>query len=315
MKIIFMGTPDFAVYSLEALLEAGHELVAVVTVPDKKQGRGQKLRPSPVKQCALKHGLTLLQPESLRDETFREELKRLGAELFVVVAFKILPREVFGIPPLGTLNVHASLLPAYRGAAPINWAIINGERESGVTTMLIDARVDTGDILLQERVNITGDMNAGDLHDLLAPLGARLLVLTLEKLKRGEIKPQKQDNRLASRAPKLTAANTAIDFNRPADEVHNFIRGLSPYPGAYTFWRGQKLKILKAGVSSGEHTESRPGQIIRREKERLVVACNPGAVSLERLQLQGKRQMNVRDFLNGYPLKTGEVLIVTEMHG
>lgn len=310
-----MGTPDFALYSLEALIEAGHELVAVVTVPDKKQGRGQKLKPSPVKQCAQKHGLTLLQPESLRDEAFLRELKELGAELFVVVAFKILPREVFGIPPMGTLNVHASLLPAYRGAAPINWAIINGERESGVTTMLIDTRVDTGDILMQEKVSITGDMNAGDLHDLLAPLGARLLVRTLEKLKRGEIAPQKQDDRLASRAPKLTAANTAIDFNRPAAEVHNFIRGLSPYPGAYTFWRGQKLKILKAGISREEITEGNPGQIVRREKDRLVVACNPGAVSLERLQLQGKRQMSVRDFLNGYPLKTGEVLIVTELHG
>ncbi len=312
MKIVFMGTPDFAVHSLEALVRSDHEVVAVVTVPDKKQGRGRKIKPSPVKLSALAHKLPVLQPESLKADDFIGTLRNLNADLFVVVAFKILPRAVFTIPAMGTLNVHASLLPAYRGAAPINWAIINGERESGVTTMLIDARVDTGDILLQKTVGISDEMTAGELHDLLAPLGAGLLLETLDLLEQGNLTPRAQDDRRASRAPKLTPENTRIFFNRPYAAVCNFIRGLSPYPGAYTFLGGKKLKILKAQGDGHDFPRATPGEIVEVMKDSIKVACAPGAILIKRLQLQGKKEMDVRDFLNGFPLKKGEVLNVTE---
>ncbi len=312
MKIVFMGTPDFAVHSLEALVRSDHDVVAVVTVPDKKQGRGRKIKPSPVKQSALNHKLPVLQPGSLKSDDFIRALEDLRADLFVVVAFKILPRSVFSIPAMGTLNVHASLLPAYRGAAPINWAIINGERTSGVTTMLIDARVDTGDILLQKSVNIDDEMTAGELHDILAPMGAGLLLETLELMERGAVAPKAQDEQQASKAPKLTPENTRILFNRPYIRVHNFIRGLSPYPGAYTFLRGQKLKIITAIADKDDFPEASPGEIVDITRDSIKVACRPGAIIVKRLQLQGKKVMDVRDFLNGFPLKTGEVLNVTE---
>ncbi|HHM02574.1 MAG TPA: methionyl-tRNA formyltransferase [Caldithrix abyssi] len=312
MKIVFMGTPDFAVHSLEALVRGGHNIVAVVTVPDKQQGRGRKIKPSPVKLAALAHKLPVLQPESLKTDDFIRTLRGLKADLFVVVAFKILPRAVFTIPVMGTLNVHASLLPAYRGAAPINWAIINGEQKTGVTTMLIDAQVDTGDILMQKSVEISDDMTAGELHDILAPLGAGLLLETLDRLQKGTVTPQAQDDRRASRAPKLTPENTRILFNQPYTRVGNFIRGLSPYPGAYTFLEGKKLKILKAVGDKQDFPHARPGEITGITKDSISVACQPGTIIIKRLQLQGKKQMDVRDFLNGFPLKEGEVLNVTE---
>jgi len=310
MKTVFMGTPDFAVHALQALYHSSHDVTAVVTLPDKRSGRGRKIKPFPVKVFAREHGLPVVQPDSLKDPAFLDQLKAFKADAFIVVAFRILPRSVFEIPPYGTINVHASLLPAYRGAAPINWAIINGEQETGVTTMRIDARVDTGDILLQKRTPILPDMNAGTLHDILAEMGAGLLIDTLDGLEKGRLEPQKQDDRLACPAPKLTPHNTRIDFRRDAREVHNFIRGLAPYPGAYTGWDGKKLKILAALPVADAPSSAMPGEVIALGKDHLTVACGKGGIAVQQLQLQGKKTMAVRDFLNGYTLKKGTVLNV-----
>lgn len=307
MRIIFMGTPDFAVESLKALMQTHHEVCAVVTVPDKMQGRGLKIKSSPVKQFAEKNNIAVLQPDNLKSTEFSEQLRQYSADCFVVVAFKILPKEIFTIPPIGTVNVHGSLLPAYRGAAPINWAIINGEKKSGVTTMLINANVDTGDILLQDEAAITDDMTAGMLHDILAEKGAKLLVKTLELLEKKEISPRHQDNSKASKAPKLKPEITQIDFNKPAKDVHNFIRGLSPYPAAYTYWKSKKIKIFRTKIDDPEY-KGEPGEILHIKKDSFNICCNPGTLTVYKLQLEGKKQMKAADFLNGYSLKTSEKL-------
>ncbi len=299
-----MGTPDFAVESLKALLHSGCNICAVVTVPDKKQGRGLKVKSSAVKRFALENDIPVLQPESLRDQLFITELKKYSADCFVVVAFKILPKEIFTIPKLGTVNVHGSLLPAYRGAAPINWAIMNGDTETGVTTMLIDAKVDTGDILLQERVKITDLMTAGELHDILANKGASILIKTLEMLDKEQINPISQNSSNATKAPKIDKQTAAIDFNMSSKKVHNQIRGLSPYPGAYTFIKNKKIKFLKSVVIHGlEKLDS--GKIISLESDCFTVSCANGGVKIFEVQLEGKRTMNSRDFLNGYKIEPG----------
>ncbi|WP_456439377.1 methionyl-tRNA formyltransferase [Caldithrix abyssi] len=308
MKLVFMGTPDFARTSLKKLIHSPHEVVAVVTVPDKPRGRGQKVQPSPVKQLATELGLPVLQPAKLRDPQFVEQLKQFNADAFVVVAFKILPPEVFNIPPKGAVNLHASLLPRYRGAAPINWAIINGETETGVTTILINERVDQGNMLLQKSVPITPDMTAGELHDLLAEIGADVLVETLNRLEANDIAPIKQDERLATRAPKITREICHLNFNQTAQKVHNWIRGLSPYPAAYCYWQGKLLKIFRSRPVSRLSDDVPPGTVVKVFKNGFTVKCASGAVDIFEVQVQGKRRMTVEDFLNGYHLQAGQLL-------
>ncbi len=306
MRIVFMGSPDFAVVHLQALLQAGHDIPAVVTVPDKPQGRGRKRRPSPVKQEALAHGIPVLQPESLKDDAFVETLRSLQAELFVVVAYRILPAKIFTIPPKGTINVHASLLPKYRGAAPINRAIMNGETQTGVTIIRIDEHVDTGAMLAQQSVDILPDMTAGALHDILAELGAALLVDTLSRLE--EITPLVQDDAQATAAPKIRKETCHIDFSKPVQDVYNLIRGLSPYPAAFTHHNGKVLKIFTAEVISSSEKAQLPGLIVSVDKSGFSVACSSGILRVTEVQLQGKRRMSVKDFFNGYSVREGEQL-------
>ena len=308
MKIVFLGTPDFAVVSLKAILASRHEVVAVVTPPDKPKGRGLKLQPSAVKKAALEAGLPVYQPERLKDDSFIKQLQALRADVFVVVAFKILPREIFTIPPFGTVNLHASLLPRYRGAAPINWAIINGDTETGVTTMLIDEKVDTGQILLQESTPIGPGMTAGELHDILAQQGAELLVKTLDLLEAGKIEPKKQDDAQASRAPKLNKEMMKIRFNQPVQKVYNLIRGLSPYPGTFCYYEQLQMKIYRSTIKNEANEAGKPGQILTARKGQFLVACQPGVLQIEELQLQGKKRMPVDAFLNGFHVKEGACL-------
>ncbi len=308
MRLIFMGTPDFARVSLKKLLESNHEVLAVVTVPDKPKGRGLKLQPSPVKEFAVANQLPVFQPESLKDPEFIQTLKNFNADAFVVVAFRILPREVFTIPPKGTINLHASLLPKYRGAAPINWAIINGETETGVTTIFINERVDQGNILLQERVPIGPDMTAGELHDVLADVGADLLVKTLDQLESEGIKPKKQDPSLVSKAPKITKEICHLNFNQSAQQVHNWIRGLSPYPAAFAYWNGKLLKLFRSRPVAAGDSNAEPGTIVMVMKNAFSVQCASGIIDIFEVQLQGKKKMSVEAFLNGQSLKKGDQL-------
>ena len=307
MRIIFMGTPEFALPSLNRLLDAGHDVAAVVTVPDKPAGRGRHLRPSAVKECALMLNLPLLQPEELRAPDFIKDLRRLAADLFVVVAFRILPPEVFTLPGIGTINLHASLLPKYRGAAPINWAIINGEQETGATTFFIDEKVDTGQWLMQCRVPIGEEMSAGELHDLLAEEGGELLLRTVAGLEAGSLKPRPQEGEI-TRAPKLTREMALIDWRRPAREIHNLVRGLSPYPSAWTLWRGKTLKILKVRPGPAEAQEQ-PGTLINAGgRGPLLAATGEGTLELVTLQPEGGKALTAADFLRGHSLKPGEII-------
>lgn len=301
-----MGTPDFAVASLEALHQAGHEIAAVITAPDRPAGRGRKLKASAVKEYALKKGFRVLQPVKLRDPEFLAELKTLDADLAVVVAFRMLPKEVWQMPRLGTINLHASLLPQYRGAAPINWAIINGEKETGVTTFFINENIDTGAVIVQRKVAISDDDTAGSLHDKLMETGAGLLVDTLAALEKGEAPQQEQDHSLATKpAPKIFKEDTRIDFSSSVDEVHNFIRGLSPYPAAICELDngGEKLplKIFRARPSSGTDS-AEPGKVRSDGKNLLEIGCNDGWISIEELQPAGKKRLETREFLNGHQI-------------
>ncbi|HOT97581.1 MAG TPA: methionyl-tRNA formyltransferase [bacterium] len=305
LKIIFMGTPGFALPSLDKLADSGHELLAVVTVPDKPAGRGQRLRPSTVKERALQRQLPLLQPEDLRDPDFLAALQRLNADLFAVVAFRILPPEVFKLPRLGTVNLHASLLPRYRGAAPINWALIRGEQETGVTTFLIDEQIDTGAWLLQCRVPIGPDTNAGELHDLLAATGADLLLQTVQGLESGRLQSKPQIGEV-TRAPKLTREMARIDWHRSAREIHNLVRGLSPYPAAWTTWKGRTVKILATRPVPAGPSED-PGRLISGGgREALFLATGDGVLELVTLQPEGGRIMSAAEFMRGHAVTAAE---------
>jgi len=289
MRIIFMGTPQFAVPCLEALVTAGHEIPAVLCQPDKPQGRKMQLRPPPVKICALSHELTVLQPEKLRNnEALLAQLRAMRPDLAVVVAYgKILRQEVLDIPTHGCINVHASLLPKYRGAAPIQWAVLNGETETGITTMQMDAGIDTGDMLLQDQCSISEDMTAGKLHDDLSLLGAKTLLRTLDLLEQGKLEPQKQDNRKSTYAPMLTRELSPIDFRKTAGEVHNHIRGLSPWPGATMDFEGVLLKVHKARVADSADSP-------------LHILCGDGNyIELLTVQAPGKKTMPAGEFLRG----------------
>ena len=306
LKIVFLGTPEFAVESLDALVKADYNIVGVVTMPDKPAGRGHKLLHSPVKQYALEHGLHLMQPVSLKDPAFVEELRSLGADLFIVIAFRMLPEVVWQMPRLGTFNLHASLLPRYRGAAPINWAVINGDTETGVTTFFLKHEIDTGDILRQERVEIGDDECVGDIHDKLMYLGAQLTLDTVGHILAGDLKPVPQDELLqgeeATPAPKIFKETCLISWDQPAEKVRNLIRGLSPYPAAWTTISidgGEPLtvKIFGATVCLDKAAHA-PGSVTI-EKDRLMIDCADFALAIERLQPAGKRPMGADEFIRG----------------
>ena len=301
-----MGTPEFAVASLNALLDAGHEICAVVTQPDRPQGRGYKLAPPAVKTAALARGLEVFQPETLKNESLLPLLERTRPDAIVVAAYgKSLPQYVLGFPPRGCINVHASLLPRYRGAAPINWAIINGERESGVTIMYMEKGLDTGDMLLSVRTPIADDDTAGDLHDRLAVLGADALVHALALLEAGRITPVKQDDSQHTYAPMLSRDDCRLDFCQSAKQVRDRIRGLAPFPGAYLTLSGRQIKVFEAQIVSGR---GEPGSVLYADREHgLVLACADGALRLVTLQPQGKRRMSAKEYLAGHPVPPGTV--------
>jgi methionyl-tRNA formyltransferase len=301
MRIVFMGTPDFAVASLDALIASGANIVGVVTAPDKPAGRGQKLSESAVKQYAVKQGIKVLQPEKLKSPEFLEELKALNAELQVVIAFRMLPEAVWNMPEKGTINLHASLLPQYRGAAPINWAIINGEKESGVTTFLLKHDIDTGNVLFTEKVTLTGEETAGELHDRLMNKGAGLLVKTVKAIESGRYQEHPQDSfdeAEIKHAPKIFKDLCKIDFNQPVDAVYNLIRGLSPSPTAFTTLNDKTLKIYKALKDTAE-PGIQPGGFLTDSKTYLKFACKDGFILATDLQLEGKKRLGIEEFLRG----------------
>ncbi len=304
-RIVFMGTPEFAVASLDALVKKGYNIIAVITAPDKPAGRGMKLTESAVKKYALEHNLNILQPVKLKDPEFLEALRSLKADLQIVVAFRMLPEVVWNMPAMGTINVHASLLPKYRGAAPINWAIINGEKISGVTTFKLTHEIDTGNILLHSTVNIGDKETAGELHDKLKEAGALLLVETIEKLLGGKVeeKPQETDNNILTtkHAPKIFTDTCKIDWNKSSDEIFNLIRGLSPFPGAFTIFNNKILKIFKADKYSTLNSGV-PGEIETDNKTYLRFTCNDGYIYAKEIQLEGKKRMTIEDFLKGFKI-------------
>ena len=306
---MYMGTPDFAVEPLRLLVHEGYNVVATVTVPDKPAGRGQKLNQSAVKQFALETGLKVLQPEKLRDPDFVDELVSLNADLFIVVAFRMLPEIIWRIPKLGTFNLHASLLPNYRGAAPINWAVINGERETGVTTFLIDKEIDTGRILLQKSIPVEPNETAGELHDRLMVVGSNLVLQTVCALASGDIDPIPQDKYISQgtpikNAPKLFKESTQINWEGTAHSIHNFIRGLSPYPAAWCEIIGPDGEKVSAKVFRSEALVSRGNAVVGTlstdGKSYLHVACGEGSVSITEIQLAGKRRLSISEFLLGF---------------
>ncbi|MGB7785679.1 MAG: methionyl-tRNA formyltransferase [Salinimicrobium sp.] len=303
LRIVFMGTPDFAVETLKIIVEAGYEVVGVITAPDRPAGRGRKLQESAVKKYAKEQGLEVLQPTNLKAEDFLQELRALQANLQVVVAFRMLPEAVWKMPEFGTFNLHASLLPQYRGAAPINWAVINGETQTGVSTFFIDDKIDTGEIILQEKVDIEPNENAGSLHDKLMNTGAGLVLETIRSIEKGDVKriPQEKTETLRS-AYKLNKENTRIDWTSNMDDIYNLIRGLSPYPTAWTILKNgnddMMMKIYDAGKEDAQH-ELEIGALTFEEKN-VKVAIKNGFIILKEIQLPGKRKMPVKDLLNGY---------------
>ena len=299
LRIIFMGTPEFAVASLSKLYNAGCNIVAVITAPDKPAGRGMQLQQSAVKQYATEKGITVLQPEKLKDPVFLENLKSLNADLQIVVAFRMLPELVWNMPPMGTLNLHGSLLPKYRGAAPINWAIINGEKETGVTTFKLKHEIDTGDILLSESMDIGDDENAGAVHDRMKEIGAEVLLKTVEGLADGSLKEKPQEEMLVTHASKIFSATCEIDWNNLSQHIFNLIRGLSPYPAAYTKLNDKKLKIFSAKIEVAG-SDITPGIMETDYKNFLRFSTKDGYLYITDLQLEGKKRMMVEEFLRGY---------------
>ncbi len=301
-----MGTPDFAVPSLEILQGAGYDIPAVVTGEDKPRGRGRELSPTPVKIAATKLGLAVLQPASLKDPGFAATVRDLGPDLIVVVAFRILPRELFSIPRFGSFNLHASLLPKYRGAAPIHWAIINGERETGVSTFFLAEKVDTGTLLYQERVPIRDEDDAGSLHDSLALAGAGLVLKTVRAIEQGTAVPVPQDERLATPAPKIFRDDCRIRWNLPALAIRNRIRGLSPFPTAFTVHRDRIIKLYRSALLDLP-ASAPPGTVSVSDKS-LHVHAQDRVLAVTELQQEGKRRMGVEEFLRGYRIASGELL-------
>ena len=306
MKLIFMGTPDFSVGTLEALIAAGHEITLVVSQPDKPKGRGHELAPTPVKETALKHGLKVFQPKRLRDPETVKTLEETPADAIVVIAFgQIVPASILHMKKYGCINVHGSLLPKYRGAAPIQWAVIDGERESGVTIMQMDEGLDTGDMLLKGSVVLDEKETSGSLFDKLSALGASLCVEALEKLEKGELTPEKQGESPTEYARMLTKEMGELDFSRDAVTLERLIRGFNPWPSAYTRLGDKTLKIWAADVCEKKDPKKQPGTVTEVAKQDFTVACGEGALKITELQLQGKKRMDAAAFLRGYHLEAG----------
>lgn len=312
MRIVFMGTPEFAVASLDILIKNDYNVVGVVTVPDKPAGRGQQIQQSAIKKYAVEHNLNLLQPEKLKDENFIAELKSLKADVQLVVAFRMLPEVVWHMPKMGTYNLHASLLPKYRGAAPINWAIINGEKESGVTTFKLKHQIDTGNILFQEKVNIEPTTTAGELHDKLMLVGAELILKTVSEIERSFVSGKEldflpQDDQLACHAPKIFKEDCQIDWTKPGNEINNFIRGLSPYPTAFTQLKNGEDQIQLVKIFNSKFEIFPPnhpnGLLLTDNKTYLKVFCEDGLIEVTEIQLQGKKKIGISEFLRGFKVK------------
>lgn len=312
MRIVFMGTPEFAVASLDILIKNDYNVVGVVTVPDKPAGRGQQIQQSAIKKYAVEHNLNLLQPEKLKDENFIAELKSLKADVQLVVAFRMLPEVVWHMPKMGTYNLHASLLPKYRGAAPINWAIINGEKESGVTTFKLKHQIDTGNILFQEKVKIEPTTTAGELHDKLMLVGAELILKTISEIERSFVSGKEldflpQDDQLACHAPKIFKEDCQIDWTKPGNEINNFIRGLSPYPTAFTQLKNGEDQIQLVKIFNSKFEIFPPnhpnGLLLTDNKTYLKVFCEDGLIEVQEIQLQGKKKIGISEFLRGFKVK------------
>lgn len=299
MKIVFFGTPDFAVPVLEKIYNAGYEISAVVTAPDKERGRGKKVSFTPVKDFAVQNNLTVLQPEKLNDEKFVTELRNFNADLFIIVAFKILPKSVFTIPPKGSFNLHGSLLPKYRGAAPIQWSLINGDKITGLTTFFLQEKVDTGNMILQKEIIINDEDNFGSLHDKMSAAGAELVFDTIKLIEEGKVNLKEQDDSLSSPAPKITKELCEINWTDPAEKIHNLIRGLSPYPGAFFKQNGKIYKIYKTKINSDINLQ--PGKISQTKKE-IFVGCGINSLEILEIQPEGRKRMMSEEFLRGYSL-------------
>ena len=308
MKIVYMGTPDFSVGPLKALIEAGHTVTAVVTQPDKAKGRSGKLVSTPVKECATEYGIPVLTPVKIKTAEAVAQLKEYEADVYVVAAFgQILSQEILDIPRYGCLNIHASLLPKYRGSAPIQWAILDGEEKTGVTIMQMDAGIDTGDMLLKREMIIADDETGGSLFDKLAVMGSELIVEALEKLEKGELTAQKQDDSLSCYAKMLTKAQGQIDWKEDAVKIERLIRGLNPWPSAYTMLNGKTLKIWEGKVTEAE-SDGIPGTVSSVTKDSVCVNCGTGQLALVSVQLEGKKRMQVKDFLLGNKVEKGDVI-------
>jgi methionyl-tRNA formyltransferase len=300
MKIVFMGTPDFAVPTLQRLIQSQHEISAIVTAPDKPAGRGNKIRKSAIAKTAETYFLPVFKPTNLKDQSFVDRLKTLNADVFVVVAFRILPVEVFTLPTQGTINLHASLLPKYRGAAPINWALIKGEKTTGVSTFFIEEKVDTGKILLQKKVTLNDEITAGELYDRLKELGAELVIETLAQLEQNQLKPKQQEGE-PSKAPKVNTETGRIQWQEAARDIHNLIRGLSPIPGCHTFLDGKRIKILRSELVDEHKVHGHPGEVVSADpKDAPIVQTGKGLLKIVELQPAGKRIMTGAEFIRGY---------------
>ncbi|MCI9422211.1 methionyl-tRNA formyltransferase [Lachnospiraceae bacterium WCA-9-b2] len=309
MRVIFMGTPDFSVGTLKALIDAGHEVVLAVTQPDKPKGRGGKMQYTPVKEKALEHQIPVFQPKRVRASECIEELRKYQADVIVVIAFgQILPREILEMTPYGCINVHASLLPKYRGAAPIQWAVINGEKISGVTTMQMDEGLDTGDMLLKTEIVLDEKETGDSLHDKLADAGAKLCVRTLKELEEGTVKPEAQGDSPTEYARMLDKSLGEIDWNQDAVSIERLIRGLNSWPSAYTDWDGKVMKLWEAQVIEGQETKEAVGTVVKVEKDGFFVQTGCGLLKVLALQIPGKKRMEAGAFLRGYTMKEGTIL-------
>ncbi len=326
MRIVFMGTPDFSVPALKALVEAGHQVIAVVTQPDKPKGRGKEVQMTPVKIQAMEYGIPVYQPAKVREASFVEVLQGLEADVYVVIAFgQILPKAVLELPKYGCINIHASLLPKYRGAAPIQWCVIDGERETGITTMMMDVGLDTGDMLEKTVIPIEEKETGGSLHDKLSMAGGDLILSTLKKLEEGTLVRTPQTDEGTCYAKMLTKSLGDIDWNQGAVSIERLIRGLNPWPSAYTMWNGKTIKIWAADVIAGREaadflsesgvpaeTGTAPGTVVCSDKRGLVVSTGGGLLSIRELQMEGKKRMDTPAFLRGYPIPAGDVFVKKE---
>lgn len=308
MKIVFMGTPEFAVPCLQKIIDEGHEVVAVVTQPDKPKGRGKKLAMPPVKELALKYDIPVYQPLKAREESFVDTLKEMNPELIVVVAFgQILPKSILDIPKYGCVNVHASLLPRYRGAAPLNWVIINGEEKTGVTTMYMDEGLDTGDMILKSEIPLDDEITAGELHDKMMIDGAKVLKETIDLIEKGEAPREKQSNEDTCYSPIMNKSLGNIDWKKSAIDIHNLVRGINPWPSAYTTYEGQTMKIWKTKVID-KNSNKDPGTIISIDKEGINVSTSEGILQIKEIQMAGKKRMEVPEYIKGNNINTDIIL-------